>query len=204
MKRGLWIIALLTLAGPLGAQTYPCGAGARGLTYDEYAAEEYRSGAGHLDRARRFEAEIAGKTDSDELARGRKKIQRAYYNAKRHFDRALECDNRLTEAYTARGLALRKLGQLDASLDSYDAALALDPGNAESLLGRAEACLALERFDEVGDAYARLYDEHPESASDLLIAMQAWSRSQAAGNGSAVAEAFGDWVRGGARLPRND
>ena len=199
MSKWLWIIGGVLLAGPLAAQTYPCGAGTRGLTYDEYAAQEYDSGTGQLERARRFEAEHAAIPDAGDKAKNEKKIQRAYYNAKRHFDRALECDNRLTEAYTARGLALRKMGELDDSLDSYDAALALEPENADSLLGRAETYLALNRFDDVKAAYLQLSAAHPEAASGLLVAMQAWVEDTAGDSGSDAAKAFADWVRGGAR-----
>lgn len=199
MNRWLWVLIALVMAGPLAAQTYPCGAGTRGLTYDEYAAQEYDSGTGQLERARRFEAEHATVLDASDKARNEKKIQRAYYNAKRHFDRALECDNRLTEAYTARGLALRKMGELDDSLESYDAALALEPDDADSLLGRAETYLALNRFDDVKASYLQLSAEHPEAASDLLMSMQAWVEDTAGDSDSEAASAFADWVRGGAR-----
>ena len=188
------------MASPLAAQTYPCGAGAWGLTYDEYAAQEYASGIGHLERARRFETDRPAMAGPQEKARNEKKIWRAYYNAKRHFDRALECDARLTEAYAARGLTLRALGELDASLDSYNAALALEPDDADSLLGRAETCLALNRFDDVRQSYVQLSEQHPETASDLLIAMQAWARNPPGGGDSDAAAAFADWVRGGARI----
>lgn len=200
VNRWLWIIGALAIAGPLAAQPYPCGAGARGLTYDEYAAREYANGTGQLERARRFEAQRAAMVSGEEKAGNEKKIRRAYYNAKRHFDRALECDSRLIEAYAARGLALRALGELDASLDSYAAALALAPDDADSLLGRAETCLALQRYDDVREAYVQLSGEHPEAAADLLIAMQAWAREPPGGAIDAAATAFADWVRGGARV----
>ena len=200
MGKLLWIVGALAVAGPLAAQTYPCGAGARGLTYDEYAAQEYASGIGQLERARRFEAEHAAILEASDKARYEKKIQRAYYNAKRYFDRAVECDNRFTEAYSARGLALRKMGQLDASLESYGAALALAPNDADSLLGLAETHLALNRFDDVKASYIQLSANHPEAASDLLVSMQAWSRDNAGDPTSDAARAFADWVRGGARI----
>ncbi len=204
MNRWLWVFIAFILAGPLAAETYPCGAGPLGLTYDEYAAQEYASGTGQFERARRFETERASMIDVDEKARNEKKIQRAYYNAKRHFDRALECDNRLTEAYTARGFALRKLGELDDSLESYNSALALVPDDAVSLQGRAETFLALNRFDDVRESYVLLSGEHPEEASNLLIAMQAWVQDKAGGSESDGAAGFADWVRGGARISESN
>ena len=204
MKRmGLVAISLLGTAA-LHAQDYPCGAGNRGLSFDQYAAEEARRGQAQLTQARTFEAAGSATADSAEQARYARRTRRAYRNAAWYFGSALNCDRRQAPVWFARGLALRKLGRLDESLAAYQGGLTRAPDDPHGQAGQAETLLALGEYEAVRETYLSLRESAPDAAADLLAAMQAWATGRpdtvwTTGEAMDEAARFAAWIRSGAQ-----
>ena len=107
-----------------------------------------------------------------ERARGKIRQDRGAHNqALPDFDRAIELDANLDEAFRCRGVAYRELGRLDEALRDASAAVALNPQSAAALVGRAlahekaghvdaacidyRATLELDEFDRNRHAHAK-------------------------------------------------
>ena len=101
-------------------------------------------------------------------------------------------------AHNGAGYALRKLGEYDRALESYERALSLAPTSTEAIEYRAEAYLGLNRIEEVKQAYMHLF-VHDRTASNVLMkAMRAWARDhriQPGGVDPSAVTAFDAWVR---------
>lgn len=101
-------------------------------------------------------------------------------------------------AHNGAGYALRKLGEYDRALQSYERALLIAPTSTAAIEYRAEAYLGLNRLDEVKHAYMHLF-VHDRAASNVLMkAMRAWAadrRTQPGGVDPAAVAAFETWVR---------
>lgn len=203
MKRMIPLAIGLFGTFALHAQDYPCGAGTRGLSFDQYAAEEARRGQAQLAQARTFEAAGSATADPAEKARYLRKTERAYRNAAWYFGSALNCDKRQADVWFARGLALRTLGRLDEALALYQAGLTRAPDDPLGQVGQAQTLLALGEFEAVRETYLALYESHPEAAVDLLAAMQAWAADRpetltTSESASGEAARFAAWIRAGA------
>ena len=61
------------------------------------------------------------------------------------YAKAVKLDPSLTEGWVNLGNALYFLGRYQESSDAYNATLKLDPQNANALLGRGKALLALNK-----------------------------------------------------------
>ena len=97
----------------------------------------------------------------------------ALYQAKRYVEavksmrRALELDADLSVAASLRlfsGHALRELGQVEAAEEEYEAALAIDPLNADALDYLAMSLFGRRRYEEALARYRRLIEVKSDSA----------------------------------------
>lgn len=75
--------------------------------------------------------------------------------ARQAYSRALELDPRNCEIATNAGNFYRNVGEHKRSLQSYNQALAANPGHLAALLGRASCLALLGRIDEARSAYRR-------------------------------------------------
>ncbi len=113
-----------------------------------------------------------------ELAAARKAVAASdWAGAIRELQRALAKDDRQPEAHTLMGLALRKSGQPERALQSYETALKLDPRSqgAHEYLG--EAYLMLRQPDKAREQLSRLKQlcgEQCEPYRDLSKAIAAY------------------------------
>lgn len=80
------------------------------------------------------------------------------------FDEALEHNDRLVYALNGIGLVELELDMRDAALAAFEQALAVEPGNLDSLTYRAMALEALGRYGEALDGYAAVLDRRPDNA----------------------------------------
>jgi len=83
------------------------------------------------------------------------------------------------EAYLDRGVTLRKLGQLEAAIESYNQAIALKPDYAEAYSNRGNALKDLKRFDQAVASYDRAIAIKPDYADaygNRGNALKEWKR----------------------------
>jgi tetratricopeptide (TPR) repeat protein len=155
-------------------------------TAETTAAQPLNNGLARLEKADGLEAESP------------KQARREYTAALKDFQIAAKAAPGDYRAHNGAGYALRKLGQYERALKSYERALSLAPASSEAIEYRAEAYLGLNRLDEVKQAYMHLF-VHDRSASHVLMrAMKAWSerhRAQPAGIDPTAVAAFDAWVR---------
>lgn len=98
-------------------------------------------------------------------------------------DRAPAVSLGLASGHYQRGNALQALGQVDAAIAAYDAALRLDSGYAEAHCNRGGALQALYRMDEALACYDRAIAIKPEFAqahSNRGIVLESFRRFDAA------------------------
>jgi TPR repeat len=114
--------------------------------------------------------------------------------ALRQAERALKADPGAADAEHARGLALGRLGRVEAAIAALGAATALDPDNPWPWFDLGRAALDGGRSEAAGDAFERAAAQEPGPAGARLLAWAARA-AQAAGDASRVialrAEALG-------------
>ncbi|MBI1304048.1 MAG: tetratricopeptide repeat protein [Phycisphaera sp.] len=130
--------------------------------------------AGDLEKARQeVEAAIAR---SDTEARYWSLLGRIELEARRleravsAFDRAMECDPSLAEAYYYRGVVHQRWGAADRAIEDYLKAAELDPERIAYLLAAAEMLVTGRRLDEARDLLLPklAYFEHNAAVHELL------------------------------------
>ena len=150
------------------------------------ATQALNRGLSRLEKADRLEIK------SPELAR------KEYAAALKDFQTAATAKPDNYRAHNGAGYALRKLGDYERALQSYDRALTLAPASTEAIEYRGEAYLGLNRLDAAKQAYMHLF-VHDRAASNVLMkAMSAWIENRRAQPGvvdPAIVAAFDGWVR---------
>ena len=152
----------------------------------DVATQALNSGLSRLEKADRLEIK------SPDLAR------KEYAAALKEFQTATTAKPDNYRAHNGAGYALRKLGDYDRALQSYDRALTLAPASTEAIEYRGEAYLGLNRLDDAKQAYMHLF-VHDRAASNMLMkAMRVWIENRRAKPGvvdPALVDAFDAWVR---------
>ena len=189
----LLLLTTFPLAPAQGAGSAP----APKATPMEESAELFNRGIRYRDKAWELEAELAEATTDKQREKLGSKIERQYKNAVQQFEKAVEANPGMHQAWGSLGYGLRKLGDYDASLAAYDEALELQPDYAEAIEYRGEAYLGLDRVEDAKKAWEALSTAEPALSNDLLLAMEAWVEMRAAEPGPVapeVIEAFAAWV----------
>lgn len=164
----------------------------------EQALVHYNQGLAHRDRGIEF-GERATATPEDKRDKIERKSTEAFEAAREELTQATTKNPKFHEAYSALGYVSRRLGDYEYSIQAYDRALALDPEYAEAIEYRGEAYLALNRLDDVMQAYESLRGLDRERAAMLMDAMRGWvEQRRQAPNGvdSASLDAFEQWLEG--------
>jgi len=167
-----------------------------GMTPEEKAEEAFHRAVRYRDEAAELEAEAA----TLEGAAAEKKLEKAakaHERAARSLRAAIGHDPSMHQAHSDLGFALRKLGDYEGALASYDRALELSPGYPEAIEYRAEAYLGLGRLEDAKAAYMELLRTDRPSADELMTAMKRWveqRRADAKGLDAAAVEDFALWV----------
>jgi tetratricopeptide (TPR) repeat protein len=107
--------------------------------------------------------------------------------ALRQAERALKVDPGAADAEQARGLALRRLGRVDAALAAFDAATSLDPDNPWPWFDLGRAALDAGRAEAAAVAFRRAAEAEGGPAGARLLAWAARA-AEAAGDEIAVSE----------------
>ena len=127
-----------------------------------------------------------------------KLARKEYAAALKDFQTAAAAKPDNYRAHNGAGYALRKLGEYDRALESYERALSIAPTSTEAIEYRAEAHLGLNRLDEVKQAYMHLFVHDRVASNVLMKAMRAWAEGRRTHLGNvdpATAAAFEVWVR---------
>lgn len=142
----------------------------------EVAIAYYNKGISLRDTAWEHEkkAEEAGE---DIQGKFNQKAKKSYSKAIKQYRMAIKKDPQLFQAHSSLGYALRKTGDFQASLESYNKALEINPTYTEAVEYRAEAHLGLNMLEESRDAYLVLFKHDRPRADKLLVAMKDWAEA---------------------------
>jgi len=173
-------------SGLLAIRNKPQASDAPKSSPEAAAAEALNSGLKRLEKADQIEP------------RNPKQARKEYGAALQDFQAAAAAAPDNYRAHSGAGYSLRKLGDYERALASYERALTLAPTSSEAIEYRAEAYLALNRLADAKQAYMHLF-VHDRTASNVLMkAMKAWvasRRAQPAGIEPATIDAFDAWAR---------
>lgn len=170
----------------LAIRSKPQSPGAAKTSPERSAIEALNSGLQRLDQADKMES------------KNPKQARKQYEAALKDFQAAAKASPGNYRAHNGAGYSLRKLGHYDRALASYERALALAPSSSEAIEYRAEAYLALNRLNDVKQAYMHLFVHDRSASTVLMTAMTGWidkRRSEPAGVDATAIEAFERWVR---------
>ena len=161
------------------------------------AVVSFNDGLASRDRAWKLEKDLAKAPNEAARAKIAEKIRKAYQSAVRAQRSAVRYDPKLYQAHGELGYALRKTGDYAAALESYDKALAIQPGYAEAIEYRAEAYLGLNRVDDARQAYMTLHNGGDAARAKMLAgAMAKWLRQRRTDPGGVAAgktDEFATW-----------
>jgi tetratricopeptide (TPR) repeat protein len=201
----LAIVATCAALPDVAAHAAPAGGGAassmpspaRERTPEEMARSAFSSGLRQIKRADGYADDAEEATKPEKRAKAEKKAMGAYEEAAEHFQKSVEHAPANHDAWNYLGYAQRHLGRNEAALASYARALKLKPGFPEAIEYRAEAYIALNRFDEAREAYMDLFGRARPLADRLLASMKkqvAAKRQTPEGVSPEALEAFAKWV----------
>jgi tetratricopeptide (TPR) repeat protein len=122
-----------------------------------------------------------------------------YTRALDQFTVALSNKGDMYEAWKYVGFVHLQLGAYAESVDDFNHAVAIKAdADMETVEGRAEAYLGVDRLVDAKSAYMDLFNHQRDRADQLMAAMQKWlADHRANGNGMRVAEvdAFDKWLQ---------
>jgi tetratricopeptide (TPR) repeat protein len=133
------------------------------------AAKEYNQGLEKMVSAQKH----AEKSDStfafNYRATQNAKAQKDYQRAIKKFDKAIELNPQMYEAFSERGFCFRKLGRLKESFASYKQCLDLKPDYAPAIEYRGEGFLAQNLPDSANAALRELERLATQSPADTMF-----------------------------------
>jgi tetratricopeptide (TPR) repeat protein len=122
-----------------------------------------------------------------------------YSRALDQFTEALSNKGDMYEAWKYVGFVHLNLGAYRESVDDFNHAFVIKAdADMETVEGRAEAYLGVDRLDDAKSAYMDLFNHQRDRADQLMAAMQKWligHRANADGMRSADLDAFDKWLQ---------
>jgi tetratricopeptide (TPR) repeat protein len=162
---------------------------------EQLAIKAYNAGVELRDEALAYEREAEAEADAKKKGKRLQKAQKSFKKASDKFEKAVQYNPELYQAWSGFGHALRKTGNYERSLEAYRSALALEPNYHEAIEYQAEAHMHLGEYGKVKTAYAKLLREKPELAATLLAEVNKWLPGQNVATGSADLKAFAQWAQ---------
>lgn len=160
-------------------------------TPQQLAVASYNLGIKARDKAHEFEAEMVAVETDRQRKKLQKKAAKQYKRAAKHYKTAIKHEPRLYQAHGSLGYALKQMGDFEAAMTAYDAALELKPEYTPAIEYRAEAYLELARYDEVIEAHSQLKYRDRGHQKELENAIADWLQTH---NRSQDNAAFHDWA----------
>ena len=166
-------------------------------TPEQAAARYYNSGLKQRDKAVKLEQKLAQAKDERGRLKIEKKMNKEFGRAVKSFRSAVKKNPDLFQAHSSLGFVLRKTGQYEESLASYDRALFIAPNYPEAIEYQAEAYLGLDKIDDAKSAYLLLFRLDPGKAQKLIVAMQDWvtQRQDSPSGSQQEMTSFAEWVQ---------
>jgi tetratricopeptide (TPR) repeat protein len=161
------------------------------------ALEIYNEGVKVIADADAATARASTASDPRERTKYQDKARATFTNALTKFQRAVELNPNLYQAWNYIGYSSRNLGDYSGALQAYDQALTLNPTYVEAIEYRGRAYLGLGRTVEAQTAYLTLFASDRELANKLLAAMRDWVSEKRAAPGAvepAKIEEFAKWI----------
>jgi tetratricopeptide (TPR) repeat protein len=175
----------------------PMGGGTAQSSEDQ-AIEFYNHGIHEVGKARDYEQDAAKAGDDDKkVAKALAKARKSYDSSLQDFEKAVDENPSLFQAWNYVGFCQRHLGNYQDALAAYDKALDLNPKYGEAYEYRAEAYLGLNRIEDAKTTYMMLFATVRPLADELMASMHRWidQRSKDAKGVSAEdLTAFTSWV----------
>jgi len=160
------------------------------------AIRSFNDGLRYRDRAWKAEKELATTQDPARRQKLSEIIQKSYAADVRSQRAAISDNPKMFQAHTELAYALRKTGNYDEALKSYDTALQIMPNYGEAIEYRAEAYLGLNRLDDTKNSYLMLYNGGAKDLSKQLgEAMQKWVADRKADPGTVAATTIDDFAK---------
>ncbi len=138
---------------------------------DKKAVKEYNKGLDKMAKASKHAKESDSTFAFNYRATQNAKARKDYQRALEKFDKALELNPEMYEAYSESGFCQRKLGRLDKSLTAYETCLSLKPDYAPAIEYRGEAFLALNLPDSAQSALNTLQQLAEQNPSDTMLSV---------------------------------
>jgi len=145
---------------------------------DAAAKKAYAAGLKALTKAREYDAAADKASNADKRAKELDKADDAYVKALDEFTEALANKGDMLDAWNYAGSIHLRLGAYAESVDDFDHVLRQNADLYPAVESRAEACLALDRLDEVESAYMDLSSHSAPLADQLMRVMQQWLKSR--------------------------
>jgi tetratricopeptide (TPR) repeat protein len=148
-----------------------------------------------------FNAGVKSYNKAKELtaAGNREKANDNYNRALDQFTEALSNKGDMYEAWKYVGFVHLHLGAFGESVDDFNHAVALKAdADMETVEGRAEAYLGVDRLEDARSAYMDLFNHQRDRADQLMAEMQKWladHRANANGMRAADLDAFDKWLQ---------
>jgi tetratricopeptide (TPR) repeat protein len=193
--------ALASGGGSMGGGSMGAGSGlgsAPARTPAQQAIDLYNTGVREAGNAKDHDSDaVKAAGDDRKVSKALEKSQKSYTSALRDFQKAVEKDPTLFQAWNYVGFCQRHLGHYDDALLAYGKALELKPNYGEAYEYRAEAYLGLNRVDDAKAAYMQLFSTARPLADELMTSMHRWVQERqkdAKGLSAQDLTAFAQWV----------
>jgi len=164
----------------------------------DQAQDFYNQGVREVGRAKDYEKDAAkAGADDKKVAKALDKAQKSYASALQEFQKAVDKNVTLFQAWNYVGFCQRHLGHYQEALDAYGKALELNPKYGEAYEYRAEAYLGLNRLAEAKESYMQLFAVARPLADELMVSMHHWveeHQKDAKGVNADDLAAFAKWV----------
>ncbi len=185
-------------ANGVSVPSAPAGSSPGAMTPDSMAIDAYNSGISHRDRAVKADGQVLKDKNDADRAKSQNKARDEYEKALKDFQRAVDLNPRMPQAYNGLGFAYRKLGDYARALENYDRALRLNPKFADAIEYRGEAYLGLNQLDDAKQAYLALFAINRKQADVLMNAMNdyvAKKKVDPGGVDPTTLSEFETWIR---------
>jgi tetratricopeptide (TPR) repeat protein len=163
----------------------------------DQAVDLYNQGVREVGKAKDHGIDADKASGDDKKAKALQKAQKSYATALQEFQRAVDKDPSLFQAWNYVGFCQRHLGRYEEALSAYGKALDLQPRYGEAYEYRAEAYLGLNRLEEAKASYMQLFATARPLADELMNSMHRWvqeRQSDAKGVNAEDLAAFAKWV----------